>query len=323
MGTSGPRDAIIGHTGFVGGNLVAQHAFSGQFNSRNMDDSAGQRFGTVVCAAAPGSMFEANRFPDRDAAQIDALCGALARIKAERFVLISSIAVLESFDGQDVEGAERFQTDIAYGRNRRRLEEFCAETFARCLILRLPALFGEGLKKNFLFDLLNPMPTMLSADKMAVALDNLTTDLKDHLRAIYALNEANGMYVVDRAGLAAGGKRSELEQGLAGLNLTAVQFTHPDSRFQYYRLDRLWADVETAYEHDLDVLHLATEPLLAARIHEAVTGRTMPETAARVHREDMHSRHAELWGRTGPYLESADQVLDRLAGFARAQRRAS
>ena len=34
-------------------------------------------------------------------------------------------------------------------------EDFCVRTFAGCVVVRLPGLFGEGLKKNVLYDLLN------------------------------------------------------------------------------------------------------------------------------------------------------------------------
>jgi hypothetical protein len=81
-------DALIGHTGFVGGTLAHQHAFGARFNSATIDSAAGQTFDTVVCAAAPGSMFEANRFPDRDAARMQALMDKVGAIRARRFVLI-------------------------------------------------------------------------------------------------------------------------------------------------------------------------------------------------------------------------------------------
>ena len=89
--------AVIGHTGFVGGTLARQHAFAAHFNSSNIDTIVGQVFDTLVCAAAPGSMLTANRQPDQDRAQIDALIDCLDGVRARHFVLISSIAVLADF----------------------------------------------------------------------------------------------------------------------------------------------------------------------------------------------------------------------------------
>ncbi len=316
-------DAIIGYSGFVGGNLLRQHDFAGQFNSRNISDSAGAAFDTLVCAAAPGSMFQANALPEQDLQQIEALCRNIAGIRARRFVLISSIAVLANFAGEDDESTEAFQTELAYGRHRRRLETFCAEHFDNTLILRLPALFGLGLKKNFLFDLLNPVPSMLSAAKMEQALSVVSEKSAAALRQVYSLNDQNGMFALDRTALRQSGAQASIEESLGQHALTAVQFTNPDSMFQYYGVDRLWEDIEAASAEGIRVLHLATEPVAAAQIHLAVTGRDMPHTDARLHREDMRTLHAGLRGRTGPYLEDAQQVMARVTAFADAQRGAA
>lgn len=312
-------DALIGATGFVGGNLARQHVFAAEFNSRTIGSAAGRDFATVVCAAAPGSMFEANKFPERDEARMRELMQQLSRIGAERFVLISSIAVLADFAGQDDERTDAFQAELAYGRNRRAMEVFCAERFDRCLILRLPALFGHGIKKNFLFDLLNPVPSMLTPARYDAALGALPERLAETLRAVFGWNETVGMHTVDRARLAALPARADLEAALTEKRFAAVQFTHPDSTFQFYGLDALWADIGTCFASGIEVLHLAPEPLRAGDVHKAVTDRTMPETGARIHHEDMRSRHAALWGRTGPYLASAGQVQERLKRFFAAE----
>ena len=265
-------------------------------------------------------MFEANTFPDRDLARMQELMDQLSRISASRFVLISSIAVLADFAGQDDESTGAFQTTLAYGRHRRALEAFCAGHFERCLILRLPALHGAGLKKNFLFDLLNPVPSLLAPARFEAAQAALGPDLAAALRAVYGWNETLGMQAVDRAALAASPARGALETALTEAGLAAVGFTHPDSTFQYYDLDRLWADIGICLDAEIAVQHLATEPVRAAEVHLAVTGRAMPETGARLHREDMHTRHAGHWGRSGPYLADAVEVLARIRAFVAGQR---
>ena len=309
-------NALIGATGFVGGSLLSTDV-SHPFHSRNIDQIRGQSFDTVYCAAAPGSMVEANTAPDRDKARIDALIDQLSQVRARQFVLISSIAVLADFAGRDTEDTTAFQTDLAYGRHRRALEVFCAEHFDRCLILRLPALFGPGLKKNFLFDILNPVPTMLTPARMQAAQEAIGGDLTPLLAALYSWDDAVQMHRLDRATLDSKAERRALEAALIAANLSAIGFTNPTSTYQFYNLAHLTGDINAALTQGLDVLHLAVEPVPAAEIYHSATGQHMQQTEVRLHHEDMHTLHAALRGRTGPYLEDKDTVLKDLQGFFR------
>ena len=85
---------------------------------------------------------------------------------------------------------------------------------------------------------------------------------------------------------------------------------------------RLWPDIRVALKAGLGLIHLAPAPLEAALIHARLTGRVMPDTGARPHREDMQTAHAALWGKPGRYLDEAGDVLERLAVFFAARRRA-
>lgn len=315
------NDALIGHTGFVGGTLDRQHSFSAKFNSANIDTISGQSFDTVVCAAAPGSMLTANRQPERDRAAIEALTERLDRVRARRFVLISSIAVLADFAGGQDEGTQAFQEDLAYGRHRRLLEAFCESRFDDCLVVRLPALFGPGLRKNFVFDLLNPVPTMLPQARLDVLLERLTPDLRTRLAELYAPDETTGMLRLDRPALDADPKRAALDRAVHEAEMSATQFHNPDTTYQYYDMSRLWQDIGMATQARLRHLHLAVAPLRAADIHARLLQSPMMQTGAKIHHEDMRTRHAALWRRDGPYLEDAATVLDKLAAFFKGQRR--
>lgn len=315
-------DGLIGHTGFVGGHLRDQHSFPACFNTSNIDQIGDTAFDTLVCAAAPGSMFAANRAPDEDRAQIAALMQRLSRATARRFILISSIAVLARFNGQDDETSTAFQQDLAYGRHRRELEVFCQNHFPDCLIVRLPALFGRGLRKNFMFDLLNPVPSMLTDDRFNHATAALQGLSRAVLPEVYSLDQARGMWVLDRARLAQDPRAPALAADLDAMSMTALQFHHPETTYQFYDMTRIWGDIGRALAAGLDSIHLATEPLGTARIHQHLLERPMPETPARVHLEDMHTRHASLWSRSGPYIADAAEVLDRLTAFYAAERAA-
>ncbi|MDP2215360.1 hypothetical protein [Phenylobacterium sp.] len=308
-------DALIGSTGFVGGALSRRHGFGAAFNSQTITEARGRRFDTVVCAAAPGSMFEANRFPERDRERLQNLMDHLLTLEAETFVLISTIAVLGGGGLQADESATAFETGKAYGRHRRELEAFCAERFARCLIIRAPALFGTGLRKNFLFDILNPAPSMLNEARLQDLRAALPASLRAGLDRLYAWDESLGLFVLDRAGLEASGERPIYDAAIIESGLSAVQFTHPRSTFQYYGVANLWRDIGLGLARSLDVLHLAPPPLEAGAIFAALTQQTMPDNGAPIHHEDMWTSHPDLWGMPGPYMSDADDVLSAVKRF--------
>jgi hypothetical protein len=227
--------------------------------------------------------------------------------------------VLADCAAQDDETTASFETGLAYGRNRRALEAFCADHFDRCLIVRLPALFGTGLKKNFLFDIMNPMPSLLAEAPFAELNARLPPELRAGLPGLYAWNDSLGLFAIDRTALAATGRRAAYDAAVTELGLSAARFTSPESCFQYYDMARLWADIGRCVDREIGVIHLAPEPLEAGAIHAALTGRAMAPNGARVRREEMWTRHADLFGREGPFIAGASEVMERLKRFHAAQ----
>lgn len=147
--------AIFGYTGFVGGNLVKQLAFDDFYNSANSRDSAGKEYDLVIFSAARAEKWRINQEPESDLRHIKALEALVAGVKTKKFVLISTVDVYKS--PVDVDEDSQIETDglHAYGSHRYRLERFVRATHPTALIVRLPGLFGPGLKKNVIFDLLN------------------------------------------------------------------------------------------------------------------------------------------------------------------------
>jgi len=143
---------LVGHTGFVGGNLRRQVPFDVLVSSSNVDELRGRSFDLVACAGARAEKWKANRDPEGDLAGIERLLSVLREVRADRFVLVSTVDVFEVPAGVD----ESAPADARhpYGRHRRMLEELCEDRFG-AQILRLPGLFGPGLKKNAVYDLLH------------------------------------------------------------------------------------------------------------------------------------------------------------------------
>jgi len=148
--------ALIGHTGFVGSNLLRCRTFDATFNSRNSQEVEGQSFDEVVCAGVSAAKWIANREPDADRAALQDLMRTFEAANIRRFVLISTIDVYpDPSEPLDEDATLHGLANHAYGTNRYELETWVRHRFADYLIVRLPALFGPGLKKNALYDLLN------------------------------------------------------------------------------------------------------------------------------------------------------------------------
>lgn len=146
---------LIGHTGFVGSNLAKAHDFDTCVNSSTIGDLRGGDFDTIVCAGVSAVKWKANKEPEADAEGIRRLTDVLDTVTARRMILISTVDVLKAPNGQD----EQMPVDTdglhAYGLHRLLLEHRVAARFPTTHILRLPALFGPGLRKNIIFDLMH------------------------------------------------------------------------------------------------------------------------------------------------------------------------
>jgi nucleoside-diphosphate-sugar epimerase len=148
------KTALIGYTGFVGSNIAAQHQFDDVYNTSNINDIDGKEYDLVVSAATYAEMWKINQDPEGDLAQINGLIDHLKTVKAKKFVLISTVGVYKSPNSADEDTPIDTDDLSPYGVNRYHLEQFVSQTFD-ALIVRLPGLFGNGLKKNVIFDLLN------------------------------------------------------------------------------------------------------------------------------------------------------------------------
>ena len=152
------ENALIGYTGFVGGNLLRRREFASVYNSKNIEDIRGRTFDTVICAGVPAEKWRANRDPVADFASINRLWTSLRDVEAGKLILISTIDVYPV--PRNVDETSSIDTGDAqpYGKHRYELESSLSDHFD-CLVIRLPGLFGKGLKKNALFDLLHSNET--------------------------------------------------------------------------------------------------------------------------------------------------------------------
>lgn len=251
-------DALVGHTGFVGGNLATQHRFEECFHSKTIESIRGRGFDTLVVSAMPAAKWLANRDSLGDRAVLDSLWSNLSRCKANAVVVISTIDVYPAPRGVDEGTIIEPSLQEPYGRHRLELERRASFHFPRVLSVRLPGLYGPGLKKNAIYDLMHG---------------------------------------------------------------NQVEKIHPDAAYQFYNLNRLWKDIQTALAANLTLVNLATEAVTMREVARAAFGLTLPaSTGGSPPSYDVRTKHAALFGGRGVYLESKAEVLAGLASFVASER---
>jgi nucleoside-diphosphate-sugar epimerase len=153
--TGAPRRALVGWSGFVGGALQPRVRPVARFRSTDVHELSEADVDEIVCAGAPAEKWRANAEPDDDWAGISRLIDALDASRATSCVLVSTVDVFADSRGADEDTPADTAQEQAYGRHRALLEEFVAQRFADVLVVRLPGMFGPGLKKNLVFDLVH------------------------------------------------------------------------------------------------------------------------------------------------------------------------
>ncbi|MFV0353215.1 MAG: NAD(P)-dependent oxidoreductase [Oscillospiraceae bacterium] len=302
------KHTLVGYTGFVGGNLAASHTFDNMYNSSNITQSFGQQNGLVVYAGMPSEKFLANADPAADLAQAKNALENIRRMQPRQVVLISTVDVYP----QPVEVWEDTQIQDedapAYGKNRHTLEKWVREEFEDALILRLPGLFGRGLKKNFLYDLLTITPSALTQQKYQELLPKhplIEKAYKEGAGGFYRLQPLTEQDAKDLYGF------------FENNDFNSLAFTDSRAVYQFYNLNYLWEHIQLCLQQNIRLVNLAVAPLSAAEIYKAIRNvnfeNHLPKPPAQY---DMRTRYAEALGAQGEYLFTAQQVLQDIALFA-------
>lgn len=146
--------ALIGYTGYVGSTLLRQTEFTDCYNSKNINEIQGKHYSLIVCAGAPAVKWKANQQPAEDWTNLQSLIKNLENVSADEFVLVSTVDVYQVPVNVNEETPIDPENTDPYGKHRFLLEQFARQKFERTRVVRLPGLFGKGLKKNFIYDML-------------------------------------------------------------------------------------------------------------------------------------------------------------------------
>ena len=150
------ENALFGYSGLVGSNLLTKYKFKYLYNSKNIQDAKYKSFDTIFICCIPAVKWFANKYPDIDLDNIENIKKILKTISAKQIILISTIDIYDNINNNSNENTViNYNNNHNYGKNRYLFETFIKEKFINYYIIRLPALFGKGLKKNIIYDLLN------------------------------------------------------------------------------------------------------------------------------------------------------------------------
>jgi nucleoside-diphosphate-sugar epimerase len=146
------KTILVGATGFVGSNLQQQMQFDSLLSSKNVGDLKGQSVDLAIVAAGDARKWYANQNPEEDRAHIERVIADISAINIKRVLHFSTVDVYASKQGDEAALTGQVSSD-AYGGHRYLLEQALKERFTDVVTIRLPGLYGPGLKKNIIFDI--------------------------------------------------------------------------------------------------------------------------------------------------------------------------
>ena len=252
-------------------------------------------------------MFLANKFRQKDLENIDEAIGYIKKINPERLVLSSTISVYDNPVGINEDVVIHEDELTAYGKNRRYLEKWVLENYKDCLIVRLPALYGTGIKKNFIYDMIHFIPALLNEAKYRELSE------KDELVGNSYILQDNGFYkctITDQKGI------KELKSHFETLGFSALNFTDSRSQYQFYNLGYLWQHIMLALENNIRILNPATEPITISELSEYVLGKILVnEVKDNYPVQDYRCKNAEIFGGKDGYLFTKEFVMEDIKNF--------
>ena len=305
---------LIGHTGFVGSNLNSQIKFDKKYNSKNIAEIKNQTFDVLYCAGVSAVKWFANQNPEKDILEIKNLIDNLKEVKTKKIILISTIDIYDKLENVNEDTIPNILSQDTYGKNRYFLENWVKENFEDYLIIRLPALFGIGLKKNFIYDMMNPLPKSIIDKKWEELKEELEKEFFLKLKKSYLKDKNNNFNLIENLDIET---KNKIEEGLKAYGFTSLCFTDSRSYFPFYYLDNLKKDIEIALERGIKILNLSVEPITCSEIAEKVFNLKIHNC---IHgkepvKYDMKSKYSTLYQGDNGYLYNKKETIEFLKEF--------
>lgn len=304
------KHSLVGYTGFVGGNLAACHKFDNLYNSANIKTAFGAQNGLVVYSAMPAEKFLANAEPAADFALAQNAFENIKKMRPEKLVLISTVDVYPRPIKVYEDSPNAKENTPAYGKNRLALEGFVRQEFKDALIIRLPGLFGQGIKKNFIYDMLNPVPSVLTLQKFEEL-----AKTQPMLGESYAKDKANFYRIKPQSPQ----NKALLRQWFEENSFNSLCFTDSRSVYQFYDLAMLWVDIERCLKQNLKLVNFATPPIEAGALYQLLFGKEFfNHTQKGAVHYDMRTRYGRDFGADDDYIVDRNGLVAGIARFVAA-----
>lgn len=300
--------ALVGYTGFVGSNIYAagKEKITGLYNSQNIESAYGTQPELLIYAGLRAEKYLANNMPEKDMELILQAEENIRKIAPKKLVLISTIDVLKKPVGVDETSVVETDGLQAYGYNRYQLELWVRENYPDALIIRLPGLFGQNIKKNFIYDFINLIPFMLNREKFE-ELSEKDPEIKK-----YYFLQNNGFYKVQ----VSDDERDSLKERFRNLGFSALNFTDSRSVYQFYNLANLWKDIQTALSAGITLWHPATEPVSAGDLYFYLCEKPFENHLGGVPADyDFRTIHANVFGGKDGYICSCSEIVQEIKEF--------
>lgn len=299
--------SLVGYTGFVGSNIAKRHKFDNLYNSKNIEESFGTNPDILIYSGVRAEKFLANNEPEKDLEVIKNAFDNIKKINPKQVVLISTIDVYKNPVGVNEDTEIDTNELLPYGFNRYKLESMVEKEFDNHLIIRLPGLYGENIKKNFIYDLIKVIPSLLSEAKYKEL-----TSKDDYIKEFYKKQET-GFYKCRDIN---NDERSNLKQYFNKIGFSALNFTDSRSIFQFYNLSYLWKHIDIALRNKIKKLNLATEPVSISELYEYIKGTTfVNEEFKEPFKYDFKTKYDKLFGGNQGYIFDRRTILDDIRRF--------
>lgn len=298
---------LVGSTGFVGANLMAGEKFDGVYHSTDVAKAYGTRPDILYYAGIRGTKFLANQNSQEDWEHIQNTIENIKKINPQKLVLVSTVDVYEELKDRDEDDISKLCHLNSYGKNRLKLENWVEREIEDYHILRLPAIYGRQIKKNFIYDMIHFVPPYLEEYRWR------------QLRQQY--REIADCYQLYCPGLY---KITSLEENIYRKvrnfykkeKWNALSFTDSRAEYQFFNLGLLNQCVRTVIKHKIKKINLVTEPVRADEVYEYVyKGKFINYIDDNPVMYRLKTKYGRLFGTDSQYIMSRQDVLENLNEF--------